>query len=177
MNFASAGRADHSNDLAAGRPAHDGIIHENHPVSVDDAANRVELHLDAEMPNRLLRLNEGSPYVVIPDESHSHGNSGCIGKPHCGAHAGVGNRDDNVCLGGAFVRQTATQLCPYLVYALAEDIAVRAREIHVLEDALCLRRRGEWLNRPHAGRAQNDELARLDVSDVLRPDQIQCAGL
>ena len=77
----------------------------------------------------------------------------------------------------ALARQPATELGPNLVHALAEHVAVGARKVDVLEDALRLRRRSEWLDRLDPRRTQHNELARLDVPDVLRADQIQCAGL
>src|SRR4029079_3201636 len=69
VHFARAGCLDHLHNLPARGAAHEPIIEENHTLPFEDAADRIQLHLDAEVPDRLLRLNECPPDVMIADEA------------------------------------------------------------------------------------------------------------
>src|SRR5581483_10847749 len=68
VDFLSAGVAQHANDLSARGAAHDRVVHDDHALAFEHLALRVELDLDAEVTDRLLRLDEGSADVVIADE-------------------------------------------------------------------------------------------------------------
>src|SRR5438132_2619512 len=70
VHFARAGIADHLDDLAAGRAADDRIVDHHHALAADDAGDRVELELDAEVADRLRRLDEGAADVMTADEPH-----------------------------------------------------------------------------------------------------------
>src|SRR5262249_40503915 len=61
VHLARAGRPHHLDDLAAGRPAHDGIVHDDHALPRQHLAVGVELHLDPEVAETLLWLAEGAP--------------------------------------------------------------------------------------------------------------------
>ena len=76
-----------------------------------------------------------------------------------------------------FLRQDAAELGAHLVDALAEDVAVGAREVDVLEDAVGERRRRKRMQRAQAAVADDHHLAGLDVAHVGRADQIERAGL
>ena len=76
-----------------------------------------------------------------------------------------------------FLGQLAAKLGPNLVHALAEHVAVRSREIHVLEDALRLRRGCERPYRLQALLADDDDLTRFDVAKVGRANQVHGARL
>src|SRR5437868_3773780 len=76
------------------------------------------------------------------------------------------------------LREATTQLASRAIDGTAiEDPAVRPREVDVLEDAprewLCL----EGHRRLHAGRADRDHFARLDLALVFRADDVQRARL
>src|SRR5262249_8735414 len=58
-------RPPHLHDLAAGRPAHDGVVHHHHALARQHLAVGIELHLDPEVPDALLGLDEGAPHVVV----------------------------------------------------------------------------------------------------------------
>src|SRR4051812_18485195 len=53
------GGADHLDDLPAGGAAHDRIVDEDDALAFEHAPDRVQLDAHAEMPDRLLRLDEG----------------------------------------------------------------------------------------------------------------------
>src|SRR5688572_27031525 len=58
VDLACAGGFHQADDLPAGRAADDRVVHEHHALVLEDAADRVQLHLDAEVADRLLRLDE-----------------------------------------------------------------------------------------------------------------------
>ena len=68
-------------------------------------AHRVELHLHAEVPDRLLRLDERPAHVVVADEAHPERDAGLLGVADRGAHAGVGHRHDDVGRHAGFARE------------------------------------------------------------------------
>src|SRR5208283_2927056 len=71
VNFLGAGFTNHAHQFAAGRAAHDGIVHEHNTLSGDQTANRIQLQLHTEIANRLRWLDERTANVVIADESHA----------------------------------------------------------------------------------------------------------
>ncbi len=97
MDFSSSGVSYHTDDLLTGGSPHDGVADQHHATTLEHGADRVELHLDAEIPNGLMRFD------------------------------GI----DRGFLGQAFSHLDARN-----VDALAEDNAIRPREVDVLEDAL-----------------------------------------
>src|SRR5262249_54160469 len=50
MHFTCAGSLDHSHDLPAGGAADDRVVDQDDAAVLEDAADRIQLHLDAEMP-------------------------------------------------------------------------------------------------------------------------------
>src|SRR5258707_7289786 len=60
VHLAGPRRAHHLDDLAAGSPADDGVVHHYHPLARQHLAVRVELHLDPEVPDALPGLDEGA---------------------------------------------------------------------------------------------------------------------
>ena len=127
-----------AHDLAAGCSANDGIIHQHNPLPRQQASDRVELQLDAEIPNRLAGLDEGPSHVVVADEAEAHGNSGFVGKAHGGGHAGVRHRHHEVGFHRMLAPQKPPQHFPALLDRAAKHHAVRPGEVDVLEDALDL---------------------------------------
>ncbi len=178
VHFARAGRANHLDDLPAGRAAHDRVVDEHDAASLQDALHRIQLHAHAEMADRLVRLDERPSDVVIADQAHLQRHARTASAyPMRRAHARVRNRHDDIGRRRLFRGQPAAELGPDLVDALAEHIRVGPREIHVLEDAVGRRRRRERVVRLLAVGSDDEHLARLDVADPLGVDQIERAGL
>src|SRR5579864_478670 len=57
VNFRGAGFAHQADDFAAGGAANDGVIHKDDALALEQRADGVELEPDAEIANRLLRLD------------------------------------------------------------------------------------------------------------------------
>ena len=98
-------------------------------------------------------------------------------KPTARAHARVGDRHDDVRIDRRLAREHAAEIGAGLVDALAEDVAVGPREVHVLEDAVRQLRYGEGPVRLHAVGADHQHLAGLDVAHVVGANQIERARL
>ena len=167
MHFLRAGRAHHLHDLAAGRPAHDRIVDQHDALPGEDALDRVELHLDAEVANRLRRLDERAADVVIADQAEAQRQLRLFRIADRGAHARVGNRHDDVGGDAGLARQQPPEVGAHLVDALPEHLAVGPREVDVLEDAV--RRAcagGNARDRPQPVGADDEHLAGLDIAHV-----------
>ena len=175
MDFFRAGRSHHPHDLLRGRATHQGIVDENHAPAVQHAPHWIELHFHPEMSNGGLRLNEGPAHIVVADETHAERHARLLGKTHGGTDAGVRHRDNDIGVNRLFARQNAAQLRANLVDAAAEDIAVGAREVHVLEDAVRERRGRIRLDRLHAVGRHNQHFARLYIAFVSGADEIHRA--
>ena len=92
MHFAGAGISDHLDDLAGGGAADDGVIDDHHPFPLEDLPHRVQLDLDAEVADRLLRFDEGPADIVIPDQPQFEADPGLLGIAHGRRHPGIGDR-------------------------------------------------------------------------------------
>src|SRR5262249_44147518 len=97
------------------------------------------------MPDRLLRLNERPPDVMVADQSHLHRESGFFSESDRRTDARVRNWHDDVRVDRRLARENPPEIGADLVDAPAEDVAVRPGEIHVLEDTMRQGLRREWL--------------------------------
>jgi hypothetical protein len=53
MHFFRADFPHHPHDLAARRPAHKRIVHQNHALAFEQSTNRIQLQLHTKIANRL----------------------------------------------------------------------------------------------------------------------------
>src|SRR5262252_689463 len=136
VHLARAGRPNHLDDLAAGRPAHDGIVHDDHALARQHLAVGVELHLDPEVADALLGLDEGTPHVVVADEAGVVGQARLFREAEGRPHSGVRHGDDEVCGHGMLARQLMPEGLAYGVHVAPPEDGVGPREVHVLEHAL-----------------------------------------
>src|SRR6202035_2096086 len=141
MDFFGAGVAHHADELAAGGAADDGIVDEDDALSGDEFTNGIEFEFDAEIADGLRRLDEGAADVVIANEAHAEGNFGFEREANGGGDTGVWNGDDHVGFDGMFLSEETAEHFAGVGHGAAEDDAVRARKIDVLEDAVLVRLR------------------------------------
>ena len=69
VDFFGARGTNHFHNLAAGCSAHDGVIDENDPLSGEEFPDRIQLHLHTEIADLCLRLDKGSPDIVITNQA------------------------------------------------------------------------------------------------------------
>src|SRR3546814_15849239 len=75
MHFLGAGLSHHLDDLGRGGAAHDGIVHQDHPLALDIGAVGIVLQLDAEMADLVGRLDEGAADVMVADDAQLEGDA------------------------------------------------------------------------------------------------------
>ena len=177
MHFLGARVAHHANDLLAGGAAHDGIVDQHHALARQHMAHRIQLQLHAEVAHPLLRLDEGAANVVVADQSELQRNAALMREAHGRGHAGVGHGNHDVGLDRRFERKLPAHGVARLLHRASEDHAVGPRKIHVLEDAARLRLLRRVEARMHSFRADDDQLARLDLALIGCADQVEGAGL
>src|SRR5262245_12130711 len=68
VHFLSPRIAKHLHNFTACRPPHQRIIDDDDPFPFQDFRHSIELDLDIELADRLLRLNKGAADVVIPNQ-------------------------------------------------------------------------------------------------------------
>src|SRR6185503_20058813 len=115
--------------------------------------------------------------VVIADQAEPHGQLCLFGVANGRADAGIGNRHDDVGFDRLLDGEQAAKIGSHLVDALPEYLAIRPREVDVLEDAVREPRGRKRPNRPGTVWVDDDDLARLDVTHVRSVDEIQRARL
>src|SRR5690606_38496971 len=90
----------------------------------------------------------------------------------------VRDAEDAVRLGRLLPGELPSQRAACAVHADAPELGVRPGEVDQLEDARReTRRRGEASQPGDLVAVDADQLPRLEVPHVLRPQQVQCAGL
>ena len=77
VNLARAGFPHHLHDLDAGGAAHDRIVDQHDALALDHRAVGVVLHPDAELADRLRRLDEGAPDIVVADDAEFERQPAC----------------------------------------------------------------------------------------------------
>ena len=75
MDFFGADFTNHAHDFTAGGATNQRVVDQNDALTFEQAANRVKLQLDSEIPDGLRRLDERSADVVSANQTHAEGNS------------------------------------------------------------------------------------------------------
>ena len=121
MHLGGARVAQHPHDLAGGRPADDRIVHHDDPLALDEAAHRVQFHLDAEVADGLLGLDERAPDVVVAHQAEGERDARLPGEAEGGVHSGVRHGNDDVGRHRVLPRQLRPEGLARRRDALAED--------------------------------------------------------
>ena len=136
MDFLRAGLPYDADNLAAGCPANDGVVHQHHPLSIEQAANGVQLQLDTEITDGLAGLDERPADVVVADEAEPERDAGFIRVADGGGNARVGHGHHQVRLHGMLAGEQPPQHLAARLHGTAENDAVRTRKVNVFENAL-----------------------------------------
>ena len=176
MDLGRACIKDHVLDLAAGGPAHDGIVDQDHPLALDERAVDVQLQPHAHVADLLRRLDEGAAHVLIADDPHAEGDAAFGGKADGGGGAAVGDGADQIGLHRRLARQFHADLAAGFIDRTAAEDRIGAREIDVFEDAESAFGRGERVGGGDGAVLDHHHLARLDLAHELRADDVQRAG-
>ena len=176
MHFLCARAAHHAHNFSACRAADDGVVDEDDALAFEQIVHRVELEAHAEVAHALLGLDEGAAHVVVADEAEAEGNAGLFRVAERGGDAGVGHGHDHVGGHAGLARQLAAHLVARLLHPAAEDAAVGARKVDVLEDAARLRHAAGVLAAGDAVFGDHHQFAGKNIAHVLGAQQIEGAG-
>lgn len=172
VHLQGARLAQHAHDRPLRVAAHDRVVDHHDPLAPHVLPQRVELEPDAELAQGLRRLDEGAPDVRVLHEALAVGDAGLLGVADRRRGAGLGHRDDQVGLHRVLLGQLAADLHPRGVHVPAGDGGVRAGHVDVLEEAALGLRHGEP-GRAQAVLVDRDQLARLDLADHARADDVE----
>ena len=180
MDFLRSGVPQQLDDAGGGGAAHDGVIHQHHPLALDGAGHDVQLDADAVLALLLAALNEGAADVFILDEADAVGDAALLRVAEGRIKAGVRHTDDHIGLHGVFLCEEAACLLAGLMHRAALNDAVGAGEVDELEDAhlavgtAAVVFDGAQLTSLGVG---DDDLARLHIPQQRRTDGVQRTAL
>ena len=163
VHLGGAGLVEHVDELAGGVAAHDRVVDHHQALALDDRADGVELHADAELAQVVVGLDEGAVHVAVLHEPFGVRDAALARVADGRRNAGVGHGNDEV--GGD--RRLEGEVAAHLEAAVGQRAAVHlgvgTGEVDELEDA-------------HGGACpgQLDALA-VQLAVVARPDDL--AGL
>ena len=176
VHLGRASLAQHPDEGALGVAADDRVVDDDEALARDDVRERVELEPDAELAQRLRRLDERASDVGVLGEALPNGMPDCLGVADRGRRARLGHGDDEVGLDGVLARPACGPSRRARRAPAAGDRGVGPRQVDVLEDAALGVRLGEALLR-RPSRVDGDELARLDLADERGADDVERRGL
>ena len=178
MHLLGAGLAHHLHDLHRGGAAHEAVVDQHDALARDHRAVGVVLQADAELADRLGRLDEGAADIVVADDAELERNAGGLGIADRRRHAGIGHRHDHV---GRRPAPRGRARCPCL---RGSDRRCGRRRRSPAGRNRCTRRcRAAAAPAGTAGAICapsseiDDDLAVLDVAHVARADDVERAGL
>ena len=135
MDLTCSGIPQEPYDLAARRAAHDGVIHHDDGLSLNNRAHGAQLQLDRRIALFLRRLDERPSDVAVLDEALGKRDARLIGESRRCRRSRVRHRDDHITAKPGLARQNTPHLEARCMNTLSIDDRVGACKIDVLEDA------------------------------------------
>ena len=172
VHLTGARLAEHGDQRALGGPADDSVVDHHEPAAGDGVPERVQLQLDAPLPDGLAGLDEGPAHVGVLDQPLAEGDAAGLGEADRRGRPRFGHRDDHVGVRGMLGGEPPADRDPGGVHPPAGDRGVRAGQVDVLEQAPARLRRGERPG-PYPAPVDADQLARLDLADEPGPHDVQ----
>src|SRR5215211_7141944 len=176
VDLGRAGLEEQLDQLAARVATHDGVVHDDDPVALDHARQRVEFEPDAELAHAVGRLDKSPPHVAVLYEAFRVRDAAPLRVADRRHHPRVGDGDDHVGLGRRLLRQDLAHPVPGACDLATVEARVGTGEVHVLEDAQSPAR-GLCPVACQALVVYNDDLAGLHVAQEPGADDVQAARL
>ena len=178
MYFLCAGFFQHFDNICAGCPTHDGIIHHNDPLSAHHFFNYIQLDLNAGFSLTLLRFNERSAHIAVFMECHSVGNSRLFGIPLCSNKSRIRNTYHKIRLNRIRFSQRFPGNDTGMVNVDIIDRAVHSCKIDVFKNTsrLFLRCDRHTLIRSNSIFRKAHDFSRLYIAHKLCPHSSQCTA-
>src|SRR3989338_9045660 len=130
----------HMHEAPHGRPSHQRIINEHHPFALDLAMERIELQTHHTGARFVSVLDEGTPFVVIPDQNgRTEPNARRFLVALCREHGGIWHAYEHHILmvwHAYFLRKFLSECFAHAIHVSAKDHGVWPREVNGFEDAL-----------------------------------------
>src|SRR3954447_6061909 len=92
VDLGGAGLAQHAHQRALGVAAHDRVVDDDQALALDDFLQRVQLQPDAELADRLGRLDERTSDVRVLDQARAERDAGGLRVADGGRGAGLRSR-------------------------------------------------------------------------------------
>ena len=127
MDLGGPELAQHPHEGPLGVAADDRVVDDDQPLALDDVAQRVELEPDAELADRLRRLDEGPPDVGVLHQTVAERDAALLGVADGGGRARLRHRDDQVGLDRVLPGQAAADLDARTVNTRCSEIVVSGR--------------------------------------------------
>src|SRR5918993_549864 len=176
VDLGRAGFEQQLDQLAAGVAAYDRVVHDDHPVALDHARQRVELEPDAELAHTVGRLNKGPSDVAVLYQAFRVRDAAPLRVADRRHHSRIGDGDNHVGLGRRLLRQDLAHPVPGASDFATVEARVGPGEVHVLEDTESPAR-GLGPVARQALVVYNDDLAGLHVAQEPGADDVQAARL
>ena len=112
VHLGGARLAQHPHERPLGVAAHDRVVDDDEALAGDDLAQRVELEPDAELPDRLRRLDERAADVGVLDQALRVRDAALLGEADRRRRPRLGDRDDEVGVGRAPRRPACGRSAP-----------------------------------------------------------------
>src|SRR5688572_28235844 len=165
VDLARARGSDQCDEATRGGSANNGIVDHDDALSIQHFTNRVVLHADLRIATGLRRLNEGPPDVVVTDERKLEGKLGFLRISDGSGVGGVGHGEHEIRSGRwPFAGELTSELTSSPIDRSAPDMAVRTREVDVLENALAGISGFERKARANPVAVDREDLSALDVA-------------
>ena len=172
MHLARTRLAQHPDKGALRVAAHDRVIDDDQALPRDDVPQGIELQPDAQLPDRLRRLDEGPSDVGVLDQALGERDTRRLRIADSGIPPGLGNRDDEIRINGMLGRQGSTDGHACSMDTSTGDDGIRSSEVYVLEEAALGLSRGKPM-RAQTTLVDRDHLARLDLAHERCADDVQ----
>ena len=177
MHLRRPGGAHHFDDFAAGGAAHDAVIDQHNALAFQHRLVGRMLQLDAEMADRVRRLDEGAADIVVADDAKLERNATLGRKPHRRWHPGIRHRHDHIRRHRAFAGQLRADPLARVIHRHPLDDGIRPGKIDVFEHAEPRGIAGERLDGAHPAVIDHHDLAGLDIAHEFGADDVERAGL
>ena len=177
MDLQRSSITDHFYDFHRGRATNDGVVNEDHTLSLEVRSIGVVLEPHPEMANLVGRFNEGSTHIVIANDAEIKGHIGLFRVANGRWHPGIRDWDNEISFHVAFPRQLRADLLSDVIDVAAFQDAVRSCEVDVFEYAEFLWAFVEGFDAMQAFFIDYYYLTGFYIANESRPDYVQGAGL
>ena len=175
MNLQRARRADHVDNLQAGRAANDGVVDQNNALSLDSRSVGVVLQLHAKVPYVVRRLDKGTAHIVVANDAQFEGKARLFPRNRWPRAIRCPEREQPCRPRRRFPGPVERRFSSDVVNVQAFDHAVRTGEVDIRKRKTAMTV-SKGLNELRPESSMTIRFARFHVADKSRPDDIERAG-